>query len=108
MPSTPSPDAARDADSAQGLAGVRAIALRRRRVASLLTACMVLVYFGFIGLVAYRPASLGALLTEGLSVGILLGALVIVAAWLLTYAYVTWTNRVYDPAIAALRREEGA
>lgn len=64
---------------------------------------MVLVYFGFIALVAFKPALLGRLLHEGLSLGILLGALVIVAAWLLTFVYVTWANRVYDPALAALR-----
>ena len=64
---------------------------------------MVLVYFGFIALVAFKPALLGRLLHEGLSLGILLGALVIVAAWLLTFVYVSWANRVYDPALAALR-----
>jgi hypothetical protein len=28
---------------------------------------------------------------------------VIVAAWVLTFIYVNWANRVYDPALAALR-----
>jgi len=64
---------------------------------------MVFVYFGFIALVAYRRTLLGTLLHEGLSLGILLGALVIVAAWALTFTYVSWANRVYDPALAALR-----
>jgi uncharacterized membrane protein (DUF485 family) len=36
----------------------------------------------------------------GLSLGILLGALVIVAAWTLTFVYVSWANRVYDPALS--------
>jgi uncharacterized membrane protein (DUF485 family) len=36
-------------------------------------------------------------------VGIVLGALVIVAAWVLTWVYVRWTRRHYDPALAALR-----
>jgi uncharacterized membrane protein (DUF485 family) len=83
--------------------GVQAVARRRWRVAATLTLLMVLVYFGFIALVAFQPAWLGALVTVGLSRGILLGALVIVSAWLLTLVYVTWANRVYDPALAALR-----
>ena len=66
---------------------------------------MVVVYFGFIALVAFRPALLGTLVSDGLSLGIVLGALVIVAAWLLTFTYVSWANRVYDPALAALRRQ---
>ena len=81
----------------------RSLAVRRWRLAATLTACMVLVYFGFIALVAFRPLLLGRLIQEGLSLGIVLGALVIVAAWLLTFAYVSWANRVYDPALAALR-----
>jgi uncharacterized membrane protein (DUF485 family) len=81
----------------------RALAARRWRVAATLTAAMVCVYFGFIALVAYDASLLATLLHEGLSLGILLGALVIVAAWILTYIYVSWANRVYDPALTALR-----
>jgi uncharacterized membrane protein (DUF485 family) len=83
----------------------RVLARRRWRLAATLTACMVLVYFGFIALVAFQPRLLGRLLSEGLSLGIVLGALVIVAAWLLTFVYVSWANRVYDPALAALRQQ---
>lgn len=86
----------------------RALAAQRWRVAALLTAGMVLVYFGFIALVAFAPKSLGELLQEGLSVGIVLGALVIASAWLLTFVYVRWANRVYDPALAALRSHHEA
>jgi uncharacterized membrane protein (DUF485 family) len=38
----------------------------------------------------------------GLSLGILLGALVIVASWILTWVYVRWANTVYDPQVRAL------
>jgi uncharacterized membrane protein (DUF485 family) len=30
--------------------------------------------------------------------------LVILATWALTWAYVRWSNRVYEPALARLRR----
>jgi uncharacterized membrane protein (DUF485 family) len=100
------PDAERpDPSRAALLAATRLLAARRWRIAASLTAVMVVVYFGFIALVAYRPALLGTLLTDGLSLGIVLGALVIVAAWLLTFTYVRWANRVYDPALAALGRQ---
>jgi uncharacterized membrane protein (DUF485 family) len=91
--------------TADALAATRRLAAHRWRVAILLTLGMVVVYFGFILLVAFRPAMLGTLLTDGVSVGIVMGALVIVAAWVLTYSYVSWTNRVYDPALAALRAQ---
>ena len=86
-------------------AATRALAIRRWRLAATLTALMVGVYFGFIALVAYRPGLLASSLGKGLTLGIVLGALVIVAAWLLTSIYVVWANRVYDPALAALRTQ---
>lgn len=89
--------------SLSAVEATRALAARRWRIAATLTALMVCVYFGFIALVAYDATLLATLLHEGLSLGILLGALVIVAAWILTYVYVSWANRVYDPALTALR-----
>lgn len=82
---------------------VSALAAARWRVAMILMALMVLVYFGFIALVAYAPQLLAIQLTRGLSIGILLGALVIVCAWLLTWCYVRWANVHYDAAIDRLR-----
>jgi uncharacterized membrane protein (DUF485 family) len=86
----------------------RALAAQRWRIAAVLTVVMVCVYFGFIALVAYDAPLLASLLHEGLSLGILLGALVIVMAWVLTFIYVSWANRVYDPALAALREQHAA
>src|SRR5262245_11113995 len=83
---------------------VAELARRRLRIALALTGGMLATYFGFLLLVAYRKAWLGTLVTSGLSVGILLGALVIVVAWLLTGIYVRWANRVYDAALADLRK----
>lgn len=64
---------------------------------------MVVVYFGFILTVAYNPGLLATQIQRGLTLGIALGAIVILIAWLLTYVYVSWANRVYDPALAVLR-----
>jgi uncharacterized membrane protein (DUF485 family) len=85
---------------------VRSLDGARWRVALSLTAAMVLVYFGFLLLVAYGRSILAVQLVPGLSLGILLGALVIVASWVLTWIYVRWANRHYDPRVAALGRKE--
>ncbi len=86
---------------------LRALARTRWRVAISLTVLMVLVYFGFILLIAYNRPLMGRLVVPGLSLGILLGALVIVASWVLTYTYIRWANRVYDPELERLRTEAG-
>jgi uncharacterized membrane protein (DUF485 family) len=75
----------------------------RWRVALALTVGVVVVYFGFILLIAYRRDVLARLIVPGLSVGILLGALVIVASWLLTWFYVRWANSTYDPELESIR-----
>ena len=86
---------------------LRALARTRWRVAISLTALMVMVYFGFILLIAYDKPLMATLVAPGLSLGILLGALVIVASWVLTYAYIAWANRSYDPELERLRHEAG-
>jgi len=83
---------------------LRALTRRRSRVAVVLTAAMMIIYFGFILLVAFRPELLATLIVPGLSLGILMGALVIVSAWLLTFIYVRWANTVYDDEVNRLRR----
>jgi uncharacterized membrane protein (DUF485 family) len=90
---------------------LRVLAARRWRIALTLTAVMILLYFGFIALIAYDRPVLATLVTPGLTVGILLGALVIIISWLLTYGYVRWANTHYDVALRALSettREPGA
>ena len=80
------------------------ISAARWRIATALTAVMMLTYFGFILLVAFNKPLLGRILIPGLSVGMLLGAAVIVVAWLLTWYYVRWANTHYDSALERLRR----
>ena len=76
----------------------------RWRLSVILTTAMTLIYVGFILLVAFNKALLGTVLVPGLSVGILLGVLVIVTAWLLIMVYVRWTNANYDVAVEAIRQ----
>jgi len=83
---------------------LRKVSAERARIAVLLSVCMLVIYFGFILLIAFDKPLMGTLLAPGLSLGILLGALVILSAWLLTTIYVRWANRVYDGKIARLRR----
>jgi uncharacterized membrane protein (DUF485 family) len=73
-------------------------------VALALTGGVIVVYFGFILLIAYQREVLARRIVPGLSVGILLGALVIVASWLLTWFYVRWANVKYDTELERIRR----
>jgi uncharacterized membrane protein (DUF485 family) len=83
---------------------LHALVARRWRVGGVLTAIMMIAYFGFILLVAFDRDTAGTLLADGrVSVGIVLGASVIVLAPILISLYVRWANRSYDPKVQALR-----
>ena len=83
---------------------LEAVAAARWRIAIGLTIAMMFAYFGFVLLVAFGKQFLGTIIVAGLSWGILLGALVIVTAWILTWIYVRWANRHYDSSVAGLRK----
>ena len=99
----PEPDAADLALDERDKALER-LASRRNRVALVLTAAMLVVYFGFVLLIAFDKELLGRLLTSGLSLGILLGVIVVFSTWVLTWIYVGWANRKYEPELERLRR----
>lgn len=82
-----------------------ALHVRRWKIALALTGAVAAIYFGFILLIAYRKEFMGSLVTRGLSYGVLLGALVIIASFLLTWGYVRWANTHYDAGLAKLRKD---
>jgi uncharacterized membrane protein (DUF485 family) len=85
------------------LRSLRALANQRWRISLWLTAVMMFVYFGFILLVAFNKELMGQTLVPGLSIGILLGALTIITAWVLIFVYVRWTNNNYDDQLENIR-----
>ncbi len=80
------------------------LAKARARIATILTIAMIVLYFGFVTLIAYNKPLLARLVAPGLSLGILLGVLVIVGSWLLTWVYVYWANKHYDTAVDRVPR----
>ena len=86
------------------MSNLHTIATKRWKIAGVLSVIMLTIYFGFILLVAFNKPLLTTVITNGLTLGILLGALVIVGAWVLTLIYVNWANNVYDAEVAALKR----
>jgi uncharacterized membrane protein (DUF485 family) len=82
---------------------LRALVRRRWTVSLLLTTALFAAYYGFILLVALQRDLLARRVGEVTTLGIPLGAAVIVVAWALTALYVVWANRAYDPAVDRLR-----
>lgn len=77
----------------------------RRRLALRLTAAMLIVYFGFVLVVAFAPGLLAVPLGDSVvTVGIPAGIAVILVAFALTGVYVARANARFDRLERELRR----
>ena len=73
---------------------------RRSTLGWTLSLIMLVIYFGFILLVAYAPNFLGIRLGTGVTtIGIPIGLFVIISAFVLTGIYVSIANSKYDALI---------
>lgn len=80
----------------------------RTTLGLILTAIMLVVYFGFIGLIAFDKALLATKIGGGTaSLGLYLGVGVIVFAFILTGIYVQRANGRYDALSDELKQSLG-
>jgi uncharacterized membrane protein (DUF485 family) len=81
------------------------LVVTRWSVSFLLTFLLFVVYYGYILLIAYNKEFLAEKVGVYTNYGILLGVLVIVLAWVLTFIYVIWANFSYDKRVEELKKE---
>jgi uncharacterized membrane protein (DUF485 family) len=78
--------------------------LARRWLVSLsLTGALFVLYYGYIILIAVNRPFVSQRISGATTLGIPLGAAVIVGAWVLTAIYVFWANTRYDGEVDRLR-----
>jgi uncharacterized membrane protein (DUF485 family) len=71
---------------------------KRTRFAWQLSAAMLVIYFGFIAIIAFAPKVLATPIGSGVTtVGIPVGLFVIISAFVLTGVYVYRANSEFDP-----------
>jgi uncharacterized membrane protein (DUF485 family) len=76
----------------------RVLEVQRSRLAWLLSAIVLAAYYGLMIVVAFWPSALHAPLSEGgvVTIGVPIGAAIIVLSWLLTGFYVYRANTAFD------------
>ena len=80
----------------------------RTRFAWILTILMLVVYFGFIGLIAFDKSLMAVKVGGGTaSLGLFMGVFVILFAFALTGIYVARANTRFDALSDALKRSVG-
>ena len=80
---------------------------KKDRISAILTALELVLYFGFIALIAYYKAYLAEKISAGssITIGIPIAVGVIVLSWILTGVYVFWANGKYDPMVKAVKEK---
>jgi uncharacterized membrane protein (DUF485 family) len=84
----------------------RQLVEQRTKLATMLSLAILVIYFGFILLVAYAPGFLGTPLGDSVTtIGIPIGLFVIVSAFVLTGIYVARANTTFDQLNDEILRE---
>jgi uncharacterized membrane protein (DUF485 family) len=86
----------------------RAMVRAKDRISLMLTAITIVIYFGFIFLLAFNQKLgdvIGRKISENITLGMPLGVGVIVSSFVLTGIYVRWANGRYDAMIRAIREK---
>ncbi|SDB47199.1 Uncharacterized membrane protein, DUF485 family [Desulfonatronum thiosulfatophilum] len=73
--------------------------VRKWKVSLTLAAILLIAYYGFILVLAFASDLLAVKVGEHMTLGIPVGILLIVLAWVLTGVYVFWANSSYDKSV---------
>ena len=84
---------------------LNALSRMRWKFSIAMTILLLVVYFGFILIIAFNKSILATLITGNVPVAIPIGLGIILFSWLLTGYYVRWANKVYDNEVEKIKRE---
>lgn len=81
----------------------------KKTVSLTLALCELIIYFGFIWLIACKKEFIIQKISGDVNLGIILGVGVILFSWFLTGIYVIWANKIYDEKVTDIKEkiEEG-
>ncbi len=80
---------------------------RRNRIAWILTILELVLYFGFISLVAFNKPFLGMKISGAITIGIPIAVGTIFLSWVFTGIYIRWANQTYDALVNNIKEKVG-
>jgi len=82
---------------------------QKNTISVILTILELVIYFGFVGLIAYNKPFLAQKLSEGGSatIGIPIAVGTIILSWVLTGIYIWWANAKYDVLVKKVKEKIG-
>jgi uncharacterized membrane protein (DUF485 family) len=82
---------------------------QKNTISWILTVLQLLLYFGFISLIAFNKPYLAQKLGEGsaMTVGIPIAVGTILLSWVFTGIYIFWANSKYDAMVKKIKEKVG-
>jgi uncharacterized membrane protein (DUF485 family) len=85
----------------------KTLSSQKNTISIILTILELVLYFGFIALIAYNKPFLAQKFSGAITVGIPIAVGTIVLSWVLTGIYIRWANTKYDVLVKKVREKIG-
>ncbi len=85
----------------------KALRSQKNSISIILTVLELVLYFGFIALIAFNKDFLSQKIYGAITVGIPIAVGTIVLSWIFTGIYIRWANTKYDGMVKNLRDKIG-
>jgi uncharacterized membrane protein (DUF485 family) len=88
-------------------ADFKSLRSQKNSISIILTILELVLYFGFIALIAFNREFLSQKISGAITIGIPIAVGAILLSWILTGIYIRWANTKYDSMVKSLRDKIG-
>jgi uncharacterized membrane protein (DUF485 family) len=85
----------------------KSLSRQKNVISVILTVLELVLYFGFIALIAFNKPFLASKLSGAISIGIPIAVGTIILSWVFTGIYIFWANNKYDVLVKKVREKIG-
>lgn len=86
----------------------KSLSSQKNTISVILTVLELVIYFGFIALIAFNKPFLSSKISGAISIGIPIAVGTILLSWILTGIYIRWANSKYDVLVKKVKEKVGA
>jgi uncharacterized membrane protein (DUF485 family) len=88
-------------------ADFKTLSRQKKTISIILTILQLLLYFGFIALIAFNKPFLASKFSGAITMGIPIAVGTIFLSWVLTGIYIRWANTKYDVLVKKVKEKVG-
>ena len=85
----------------------QSLSSQKLSISIILTILELVLYFGFIALIAFNKPFLSQKLSGAITIGIPIAVGTIILSWIFTGIYIRWANNTYDVLVKKVKEKIG-